>query len=183
MGDGALKKAGQIANERIEAFAKKQDVYLTELAKLLIRTEKAPVGVEGYVSYTTTYAKCKDGYQGRVYAQGVALAKVPRGIRQISYDGLGVRGWGVEMAYFTFDVQIVDKLKMKISCPHFQMDTLRLYLMNRRPIWNSIGGNNAPRSDFERNRLRSAVFNGDDRERESTLVMYIFGIYRGRGGL
>ena len=81
------------------------------------------------MSYTTTYAKCADGYQGRVYAQGVALSKVPRGIREIEYDGLSVRDWGVEMAYFAFSVQFVGKMKPEISRPYIRMDTLRLYLL------------------------------------------------------
>ena len=60
-GSGELKKAERVSNERISALAENLDVHLAELAKLLLRTETAPVGLDGYVAYTKTYAKCKDG--------------------------------------------------------------------------------------------------------------------------
>ena len=73
-GSGALKKVRKIANARISAFVKNNDVFPMGSTDLLHRTETAPVGVGGYVSNTTTYAKCMDGYQGRAYAHGVALS-------------------------------------------------------------------------------------------------------------
>ena len=116
----------------------KQDAYLSGLTLLIPRTEDSPVGSDGYLTNTTKYARRKEGYQGRVYAQGVAFSKVPRMIREIEYTGISAREWGVAMAYFTFDGQAVCKLKPILSFPHFQMDTLRLYIRDRRLFWNSM---------------------------------------------
>ena len=133
-----MKKLERSTNERIALYVKKQDAYLSGLTMLITHTDTAPVESDGYVTYTTKYARSKEGYQGRVYAQGVALSKVPRRIRQIAYTGISVRDWDIEMAYFTFAAQVADKLQPILSCPHFQMDTLRLYIRDRRSIWNSI---------------------------------------------
>ena len=90
-----------------------------------------PLNADGTVCYTTRYEQSASGYRGRVYAKGVALSKVPRRIRQISYDGMDVRGWGVEMAYFTFATQIAAKIRIQINSPYFNMDTLRLYIRDK----------------------------------------------------
>ena len=107
---------------------------------LIHHANSAPEGEDGYVSYTTTYARCKDGYPGRVYAQGVALSKMHRGVRQIAYTGLGVRDWEAEMAYFTFAVQVVGKLNPRLGCPYFHMDTLRAYIREAAILEFAEGG-------------------------------------------
>ena len=51
---------------------------------------------------------------------------MPRRLGQIAYGGIEVRDWDVEMANFKFSAHIVDKLRVKIDYPYFNMDTLRL---------------------------------------------------------
>ena len=114
----------------------------------------------GAVSYVTRYNLCSSGYEGRVYAQGVALSKMPRRIRQVAYEGLDVRDWDVEMAYFTISAQVVDKLRVQINSPHFSMSTLKLYISDRSAIWASIR-ETADLSNDECKRLCIALFNGE----------------------
>ena len=88
--------------------------------------------------YTTRYSQSTSGYRGRVYAQGVAVPKVPRRLMHLAYDGMDVRDWDVAMAYFTCDTQIVDKLRLKIYCPYFNMDALRLYIRGKHVVRGPI---------------------------------------------
>ena len=147
------------AYERSLTLARKQDTYLREFTKLMHRAAVMPLNSDGTVCYTKRYEQSASGYRGRVYAKGVAQSKVPRRIRQIAYDGMDARGWGVEMAYFTFATQISDKLRIKIDIPYFNMETLRLYIRDKDAVWNSIEeyGN---LSNGECEKLRNAVFNG-----------------------
>ena len=64
------------------------------------------------------------------------------------------------MAYFAFASQVSDKLQPILSCPHFQMDTLRLYLRDRRLIWNSMEEMNNCLINSDCKQLRNVVFNG-----------------------
>ena len=57
---------------------------------------------------------------------------------EISYVGMGVGDWVVEMAYFTIDTQIVDKLRIQIDAPYFNMEQVRLYIRDNPVVWNSI---------------------------------------------
>ena len=172
-GSGALKKSDKNTNERCANLVKKQDAYLSGLTMLLHHTTAAPVGDDGCVSYATKYARCKEGYPGRVYAQGIALSKMPRRVRQVAYTGLNVRDWDVEMAYFTFAVQVVDKLKPKLASRHFHMDTLRMYLRDRRSFWNSLRETNSSLADADCKRLFNAVFNGGAIEEKYTNNAYV----------
>ena len=95
-----------------------------------------------------------------MYAQGVALSKMPRRIRQVAYEGLDVRDWDVEMAYFTIAAQVVDRLRAQIKSPYFSMSTLKLYIRDRSAIWASIR-ETADLSNDECKRLCIAVFNGE----------------------
>ena len=155
-----LKRLERIANEKIASYVKKQDAYLSGLTMLMAHIDTAAVDSEGHAVYTTKYARSKEGFQGRVYAKGVALSKIPRRVRQVAYTGIGVRDWDIEMAYFTFAVQVADKLHPILNCPHFQMDTLRLYIRDRKFIWDSIKSTNNCLSNSDCKQLCIAVFNG-----------------------
>ena len=95
-----------------------------------------------------------------VYAQGVALSKMPRRIRQVAYEGLDVRGRDVGMAYFTISAQVADKLQVQINSPYFCMGTLKLYIRDMRTIWVSIK-ETADLTNDECRRLCISVFNGE----------------------
>ena len=159
-GSGSKKKSDMCSEERAKKCLRGQEVYLREFTKLMHHTSGIPINADGSVSFTTKYVQSASGYRGRVYAEGVALSKVPRRLRQIAYEGMAVRDWDVAMAYFTFATQIVDKLGIQIASPHFNMDTLRLYIMDKRTIWNSIN-ENSNLSDDECKQLCNAVFNGE----------------------
>ena len=64
------------------------------------------------------------------------------------------------MAYFSFSVQAVDKLKVQIDSPYFRLDATRLYLRDKNTIWDSIRRIEGD-SNSECKRLRIAVFNGE----------------------
>ena len=158
-GSGAMKKLDKCATDAYLKASQSQEVYLRESLKLLRYASSIPMGVDGTVRYVTRYSQSSSGYRGRVYAQGVALSKAPRRLRQISYDGMGVRDWDVEMAYFTLATQIVDKLRIQIKCPYFNMDTLRLYIRDKHAVWGSLREHGDISND-ERKRLCNAVFSG-----------------------
>ena len=159
-GSGGRKKSDMCSEERAKKRVASQDAYLREFMKLMRHAGGMPVSAGGSVSFPTKYAQSSSGYRGRVYAEGVALSKAPRRLRQIAYEGADVRDWDVAMAYFTFATQIVDKLGIQIPSPYFNMDTLRLYITDKRAIWNSINESSSL-SDDECKQLCNAVFNGE----------------------
>ena len=84
---------------------------------------------------------------------------MPMRIRKLAYEGLDVRDWDVAMAYFTIDAPSVDNLRVQINSPYFSTDTLKLYIRDKRTIWESIKEMRGL-SNEECKRLRNAVFNG-----------------------
>ena len=155
-----MEKLDRCATDAYLKAPQSQEVYIRESLKLLHYASSLPMGLDGTVRYVTRYSQSSSGYRGRVYAQGVALSKVPRRLRQISYEGMGARDWGVEMAYYTLATQIVDKLRIEIKCPYFNMDTTRLYIRDKHAVWNSLR-EHADISNDECKRLRNAVFSGE----------------------
>ena len=138
------------------------------------RASGIPLNDDGSVTFTTRYVQSASGYRGRVYAQGVALSKVPRRLRKIAYDGMGARDWDVAMAYFIFETQNVDKLGIQIASPYFNMNTIRIYIRDK----HSVRGSAKEKShlgDDECKQLRNAVFDG---EREGRRCIYVEQIYR-----
>ena len=135
-----------------------QDSQMRELAKLLQHTDTLCDTADGNVEYTTRYKQSNSGYKGRLYAKCVALSKAPKRIRQIAQSGLGIREWGVRMAYFAFSAHDVDKLKVQLQSPYFRPNTTKLYTRERKTIWDSLRRVEGP-SNAECKRLRGAVFN------------------------
>ena len=90
----------------------------------------------------------------------VALLKVRRRLGHISYDGLGARGWGVEMAYSTCGTQSRDALRIKIDFAYFNMETLRHYAGDKHVVWGFIAGRGSVRHD-ECKGLCNSLRNGE----------------------
>ena len=57
-------------------------------------------------------------------AKNIPLQKAPLRIRGIAYEGIGVRDWDVESAYFNFALKDIEKLRIKIPHTHFQLATV-----------------------------------------------------------
>ena len=97
-------KRGRAPNEekaKSEAAAKMEDTHEAfprELTNVLHMAESLPQRPDGAVSYTTRYRQSSTWCKGRPFADGVAMAKVPRVVRATAYRDLGVRDWHVSMA-------------------------------------------------------------------------------------
>ena len=68
---------------------------------------------------------------GRLFARNISPQTAHRRIREIAYEGIGVRDWGVESAYFNFAFRAIAKLRIKIPRPHFQLSTVGKYTPDR----------------------------------------------------
>ena len=143
----------------MQRLSNSQDAYLVEFKKLIKRTESLPINDSGCAKYLTRYRHIQGGYKGRLYAEGAALSKTPKRLRQVAYEGLGVVGWDIRMAYFTFASQDVEKLQVQMSSPYFRLDTVKMYLREREKVWASLR-EISDASDDECKRMRNSVFNG-----------------------
>ena len=158
-GSGPKKKALLRRRERLSMMSISHETYMRELKKLIARIDSLPINDHGCVSYQTRYSHSQSGYKGRLYAQGVALSKTPKRIRQVAYKGLQVQDWDIQMAYFTFAAQAVEKLQVQINSPYFRLDTVKMYIEDRVKVWESIRKTSYA-SDAECKQMCNAVFNG-----------------------
>ena len=145
--------------DKMLRLSNSQDAYLREFKKLIKSTESLPINDSGCVTYLTRYRHSQGEYKGRLYAEGTALSKTPKRLRQVAYKGLGVEDWDIRMAYFTFAAQAVEKLKVQMHSPYFRLDTVKVYLKDREKVWTSLR-EIIDAIDDEFMRLRNAVFNG-----------------------
>ena len=107
---------------------------LTKINRLTCAAKSRPGGV---VSCTAKYRRSSTGYMGRIFADGVALARAPRGIREVAYRDLTVRDWDVSMAYSTFASQAVDKLAVNQEIPYFRLSAGNPYIQSRETLRKS----------------------------------------------
>ena len=132
----------------------------------------------GLLRYETTYGKSRTGYKGRLFAKNISLQTAPRSLREIAYDGLGVRDWDVESAYFTFALQAVEKLEINFAHPNFQMATVRKYLGDRRSAWDSLNSEKKTYSDSECKYIFTSVFCGSSMPKDFETNALLRGISR-----
>ena len=130
------------------------------------------------VKYDTTYGHSSTGYKGRLFAKDISLQMAPRRIREIAYDGLGVRDWDVSSAYFNFALQAVEKLRIKIPRAHFQLETVRSYIDDRQGAWKSLTSATKTYTDVESKYIFSSVFSGSATPKELANNAILRGISR-----
>ena len=120
-----------------------QEDYVRTYTRYLDHIRSLRKDDSGFVKYDTTYGHRSTGYKGRRSAKNISLQMAPRRMREIAYDGIGVRDWDVESAYFTFAIQAARKLQIKIPHAHFQLGAVRKYLDDRQNARGSLssGGN------------------------------------------
>ena len=113
------------------------------------------------VKYDTTYGHGSTGYKGRLFAKETSLQMAPRRIREIAYDGIGVRDWDVSSAYFTFALQAVEKLRIQIQHPHFQLATVRRYIDDRHGAWKSLTLQSKKTTQTKKANISSRAYSAD----------------------
>ena len=132
------KNTHQIYQEYAEKVLRKQESFANQYTKYTIHVRQLPRYGDGLVKYTTKYGRIAGGYSGRLFAKNTSPQQAPRRIREFAYQGLGVRDWDVQSAYFAFAYQDVAKLRPKLQDPAFQLSTVKRYLEDRKSAWASV---------------------------------------------
>ena len=103
----------------------------------------------------------------------------PRRIREIAYEGMGVRDWDVSSAYFNFAIQAVQKLRINITHSHFQMATVRRYVSDKQGAWNTLTTETKQKiTDVECKYIFTSVFSGSNIPKEFATSDILRGISR-----
>ena len=150
------EKANREEESKMEAS---HESFTRELTKILHMAASTPQRSDGSVSYKTRYRQSSTGYQGRLFADGVAMANAPRRVRAIAYRDIGVCDWDVSMAYFTFAAQAIDKLAIEQDGPYFRLETVKKYISDRDCVRKSISETRAATESVCKT-MRRKVFNG-----------------------
>ena len=118
---------------------RRKESFANHYTKFTSHVRHLPRYDEGLAKYTTKYGRrSAGGYSGRLFAKNTSPQQAPRRIREIAYQGLGVRDWDVQSAYFAFAYQDVAKLRPKLQDPAFQLSTVKRYLEDRKSAWGSM---------------------------------------------
>ena len=166
---------GKDPNDRLSH----QEDYIRNHARYLGQIRTLARSSNGIVKYNATYGQSSTGYKGRLFAKDISLQMAPRRIREIAYEGMGVRDWDVSSAYFNFALQAVQKLRINIPHSHFQLATVRRYIDDKQGAWKSLTTDTKQKlTDVECKYIFTSVFSGSTVPKEFATNDILRGIYR-----